>query len=111
MRFPSHALKGAVLLTVLTAPAYADQRQWFINQTRSMSLEQIAQYYLNNLPNKIAKRCNFASNLNQRGISFYNQSIRAVPGTAAKTGVPIDVIRKDTEGKNYAMQAICPNVF
>ena len=76
-----------------------------------MTIEQIAQWYLNNLPSEITKHCNFASNLNQRGISYYNQTMRAVPGVAAKSGLPIDVVRKNAEGRNIALAAICPNVF
>lgn len=111
MRFSYHPVKILVLFTFLTAPVYADQS--FINATRSRTVKQIAEFYLKHSHHTIVNICRMGKYWNSKGLSFFkfNISDEYLSEMTKKSGLPYDVIKKDNEGKNYAMYSVCPDVY
>jgi len=111
MRFPFYAVKGAVLLTFLTAPAYANQS--YYNTIRNATIEQIGQYWLEDNRYDVIRMCRAGQKLNKKGLSYFDTTLSRenLLKMQRKTGHPYDVVKKNTEASHYAMYSVCPNVF
>jgi len=111
MRFPSYAVKGAVLLSLLTTPAYADQS--FVNMIRSMSVKQIAEFSLRYNHDTVVRKCRAGKSYNANGLSYFNYttSYEYLTNLTKKANMPYDVVKKNEEGYNYAMYSVCPDVY
>lgn len=95
---------------LFATPAYANQA--FVNRTRSSTVQQIAEFYLKHSHDLVVRKCRMGKQYNAKGLSYFREDTPDHYNfMAKKLGLPYDVIKKDSEGKNYAMYSVCPDVY
>jgi hypothetical protein len=111
VQFPSYAVKGAVLLSLLTTPAYADQV--LIKATRSRTIQEIAELLLTERRDTVVDTCRVAEKYNIEGFSYfdYSQSKDSIIKLSKETGNPYDITRKVVKAIHYAMRSVCPDAY
>lgn len=110
MRLPSYAVKGAVLLSLLTTPAYADQV--LIKGTRSRTIQEIVELLLTERRDTVVDTCRVAEKYNMEGFSYFDSQTKDdIIKLSKETGNPYDVTRKVVMAIHYAMRSVCPDVY
>ena len=110
MHFLFHPANIITFIMLFATPAYANQV--FVNRTRSSTIQQIAEFYLKHSRHLVVRSCRMGKQYNAKGLSYFRENTPEFYTTMAKKlDFPYDVVKKDIEGKNYAMYSVCPDVY